>query len=225
MIETELLRSLLQAKAGQRLIRLIDALNQQVAGAHALVLLRYEEPNLLPQKAYGLDAQVLTMSFKLFEHPRLAAVMAADGVVVFGPDYPFPDPFDELWSKSASAASGDCGLGVALYIREQCWGMLMVDALATPFAEDLPARLGDWAVLCETAIQMDQPVPDKTADEQTIAVLDGSLKTTVDDFQRRLLTQQLADHRNNWTTTARTLGIDASNLHKLAKRLGMKAER
>ena len=42
------------------------------------------------------------------------------------------------------------------------------------------------------------------------------------NFERQLLESRLAQNNGNWAQTARSLGIDASNLHKLATRLGMK---
>jgi anaerobic nitric oxide reductase transcription regulator len=50
-----------------------------------------------------------------------------------------------------------------------------------------------------------------------------SLRATVDAAQREAITRALAHHGGNWAQTARALGLDASNLHKLARRLGMKS--
>ncbi|AOS80756.1 hypothetical protein Q5W_18205 [Hydrogenophaga sp. PBC] len=41
--------------------------------------------------------------------------------------------------------------------------------------------------------------------------------------QRQAIQQALVLHRDNWAAAARALGLDASNLHKLARRLGLKA--
>lgn len=49
------------------------------------------------------------------------------------------------------------------------------------------------------------------------------LRTVVDDVQRQAILQALQISGNNWAQAARALAIDASNLHKLAKRLGIKA--
>jgi anaerobic nitric oxide reductase transcription regulator len=48
------------------------------------------------------------------------------------------------------------------------------------------------------------------------------LRSSVEDFQRDLI-RAAAEHNNgNWAAAARELGINRSNLHKLAKRLGIK---
>ncbi len=49
-----------------------------------------------------------------------------------------------------------------------------------------------------------------------------TLRDAVADCQRRHIQAALAIHQDNWAQTARTLGLDASNLHKLARRLGLK---
>ncbi|MCY1560340.1 Nitric oxide reductase transcription regulator NorR1 [compost metagenome] len=50
-----------------------------------------------------------------------------------------------------------------------------------------------------------------------------SLRQALDDFQRQTIEASLARHHGQWARAARELEIDPSNLHKLAKRLGMKA--
>ena len=45
----------------------------------------------------------------------------------------------------------------------------------------------------------------------------------LDTCQRQAIEAALARHHGQWARAARELEIDASNLHKLAKRLGMKA--
>lgn len=48
------------------------------------------------------------------------------------------------------------------------------------------------------------------------------LRAQVAQFERGLVRQALQVTRGNWAEAARRLGVDASNLHKLAKRLGVK---
>ncbi|MCY1284328.1 Nitric oxide reductase transcription regulator NorR2 [compost metagenome] len=49
-----------------------------------------------------------------------------------------------------------------------------------------------------------------------------SLREAVDQTQRACIEQALQAHGGNWAQAARQLGVDASNLHKLARRLGCK---
>ena len=48
------------------------------------------------------------------------------------------------------------------------------------------------------------------------------LRAAVDDLQRDLIRTALNNSGNNWAAAARALGVNRSNLHKLAKRLGVK---
>ena len=48
------------------------------------------------------------------------------------------------------------------------------------------------------------------------------LRDATDACQRQCITQALARHQGNWAQAARALDVDASNLHKLARRLGVK---
>ncbi|WP_129141335.1 nitric oxide reductase transcriptional regulator NorR [Modicisalibacter coralii] len=48
------------------------------------------------------------------------------------------------------------------------------------------------------------------------------LRQATEDFQRRYIDEALDAHDGNWAATARTLGLDSGNLHRLARRLGLK---
>lgn len=48
------------------------------------------------------------------------------------------------------------------------------------------------------------------------------LRAATDAFQLALIEQTLAAHQGNWAATARALELDGGNLHRLAKRLGLK---
>lgn len=49
-------------------------------------------------------------------------------------------------------------------------------------------------------------------------------KSAVDEFQRQLIQQQLAAQQGNMAATARMLGLDRGNFHRLLKRLADKAQ-
>ncbi|OSZ75470.1 nitric oxide reductase transcriptional regulator NorR [Hydrogenophaga sp. IBVHS1] len=50
-----------------------------------------------------------------------------------------------------------------------------------------------------------------------------SMHEVVEACQRQAIQQALASHEDNWAAAARQLELDPSNLHKLARRLGLKA--
>ncbi|MGE6267966.1 transcriptional regulator, partial [Aeromonas media] len=49
------------------------------------------------------------------------------------------------------------------------------------------------------------------------------LRAATDAFQLQLIEQTLAAQDGNWAATARALALDGGNLHRLARRLGLKA--
>jgi len=51
---------------------------------------------------------------------------------------------------------------------------------------------------------------------------ESNLRESTEAFQRELIRQTLEQCQGRWADAARRLGLDASNLHKLAKRLGIK---
>ncbi|MDD5036247.1 MAG: nitric oxide reductase transcriptional regulator NorR [Methylococcaceae bacterium] len=69
--------------------------------------------------------------------------------------------------------------------------------------------------------------PEIVRGTETRAELSGrtgelSLSRAVDDFQRQLIRATLNESQANWSEAARRLGLDRGNLHRLAKRLGIK---
>ncbi|WP_461517051.1 nitric oxide reductase transcriptional regulator NorR [Porticoccus sp.] len=64
------------------------------------------------------------------------------------------------------------------------------------------------------------PLPDKIAAVESQEVL--PLREAVERSQRGAIQQALAACQGNWAAAARLLNVDASNLHKLAQRLGVK---
>lgn len=54
------------------------------------------------------------------------------------------------------------------------------------------------------------------------AEADQDLRTATDAFQTELIRTALTRSDGSWAAAARRLGIDAGNLHRLAKRLGLK---
>ncbi|MFP5441721.1 MAG: nitric oxide reductase transcriptional regulator NorR [Gammaproteobacteria bacterium] len=51
---------------------------------------------------------------------------------------------------------------------------------------------------------------------------EATLRELTEEAQRNVIRARLAASHGNWALVARQLGVDASNLHKLAKRLGIK---
>ena len=67
-----------------------------------------------------------------------------------------------------------------------------------------------------------------SADAQALpppALPEGGLRPAVQAYERQLIEHSLARHQGNWAAAARALQLDRANLHRLAKRLGITAQR
>ncbi|MNT64106.1 Anaerobic nitric oxide reductase transcription regulator NorR [compost metagenome] len=64
---------------------------------------------------------------------------------------------------------------------------------------------------------------DDAADTPEPGATTQSLREAVDACQRQSIRRALAANQGNWAVAARALDVDPSNLHKLARRLGLKA--
>ena len=62
------------------------------------------------------------------------------------------------------------------------------------------------------------PTPEAAA----VPVVKQNLREATEAFQRETIRQALAQNHHNWAACARMLETDVANLHRLAKRLGMK---
>ena len=58
--------------------------------------------------------------------------------------------------------------------------------------------------------------------EMLPSAIAGDLKLATEQFQANYINQVLTQHEYNWAATARALNIDSGNLHRLAKRIGLK---
>ncbi|EPG7579290.1 nitric oxide reductase transcriptional regulator NorR [Providencia rettgeri] len=61
-----------------------------------------------------------------------------------------------------------------------------------------------------------------TETPQEVISLTQNLREATDNFQRTLIKQVLEKKHHNWSACARELSLDIANLHRLAKRLGLK---
>ncbi|MBX3664498.1 MAG: nitric oxide reductase transcriptional regulator NorR [Burkholderiales bacterium] len=86
----------------------------------------------------------------------------------------------------------------------------------------------DIVTLSPGLMDLDSPAPPssgtagKTAAEAAAAPAGMPLRDAVAACQRQAIRQALAAQDNNWARAAQQLDLDPSNLHKLARRLGLK---
>lgn len=125
----------------ERYRRLLAAL-RTVLPADAAALLRFEEGStwLRPLAIDGLSPDTLGRRFRVAEHPRFAALLAAGQAMRFPIDTPLPDPYDGLVAHHTGAPLPvhDC-MGCVLTVNERPWGLLTLDALQPgSFAGEAP---------------------------------------------------------------------------------------
>ena len=69
--------------------------------------------------------------------------------------------------------------------------------------------------------QLNDPQVSSVTDSSTARATPINFKNAVDEFQRQLIRQQLAAQHGNIAATARLLGLDRGNFHRLLKRLAI----
>lgn len=113
----------------ERYRRLLEAL-RVLLPCDAAALLRLEDGWLFPLAVDGLSADTLGRRFRVEEHPRFAALLAADGPLRFPADSPLPDPYDGLVEGvTGHLPVHDC-MGCVIRVDEKPWGLLTLDDLA-----------------------------------------------------------------------------------------------
>ena len=123
-----------QLPESERYRRLLAALRTVLPG-DAAALLRCERSEdgddwLRPLAIDGLSPDTLGRRFRVAEHPRFAALLAAGQALRFPTDTPLPDPYDGLVAHHTGAPLPvhDC-MGCVLQVDGQAWGLLTLDAL------------------------------------------------------------------------------------------------
>jgi anaerobic nitric oxide reductase transcription regulator len=84
------------------------------------------------------------------------------------------------------------------------------------------ARTGDEIVLEARHFSFNANVVPQVAEQIAAAPVIYNLREATDAFQCELIARVLAENGHNWAASARALQMDVGNLHRLAKRLGLK---
>lgn len=87
---------------------------------------------------------------------------------------------------------------------------------------------GSYLLLKPSHFQLSEDNIEQSCTQKTIShpknneEIDSGLREATDKFQRIIIEQAYKENSNNWASTARQLKLDTGNLHRLAKRLGLK---
>ncbi len=138
--------------------RRLAACLRRLVPCDAAAILRLEDGHLVPVVADGLRAEVLGLRFDPAEHPRLQALLDAEGTVRFTGSR-LPDPFDGLLSAGGDLSEVHACMGARLSVEGKVVGVLTVDAL-DPLAFDgvVDETVAAFAGLAGAAIRTAQLV-------------------------------------------------------------------
>lgn len=138
----------------QRLHRLVSYVKTQF-NCSAVGLLRLHNDTLFMVAAEGLTHDTLGRQFQLSEHPRLSTIIKSTQIVHFDSHSTLPDPYDGLVNTlpNAPLLVHDC-MGVRLYVNDQLWGVLTLDAMENSFTAAMETELTQSLPYFEACIRM-----------------------------------------------------------------------
>ncbi len=137
-----------------RFQRLLESM-YQLFPCDAVAILQLRESTLVPLAARGLSEDTLGRTFIVDEHPRLARILLSRELVRFEAESELPDPYDGLIdAPNTTLHVHDC-MGVALYIDDQPWGVMTMDALTPGVFDKIdPLELRAFTRLAEASISV-----------------------------------------------------------------------
>jgi len=113
---------------GERYRRLLEAM-RALLPCDAAALLRLDGESLVPLAVDGLSTDTLGRRFKVSDHPRFEILLAGKGPTRFAADSELPDPYDGLVDGLDDHLEVHDCLGCPLFVDEQLWGLITLDAL------------------------------------------------------------------------------------------------
>jgi anaerobic nitric oxide reductase transcription regulator len=154
----EIISDLAQALTPEaRYQRLLAAL-RQIFPCDAAALLQLRDSVLLPMAVSGLSEDTLGRRFVVAEHPRLSRILLSRDPVRFI-DADLPDPYDGLIEGAPQHLPVHDCMGAALYIDDQPWGVLTLDALQPGTFDRIdPVALRTFLRLAEASVKSAQTI-------------------------------------------------------------------
>ncbi len=148
---------------------------------------------------------------------KAAARVTPGQPVVLGPRHFGMEFFDGAGTGAAGRLGAEAGAG----------GRLEAETGAGGTRADMGSGVGGWGVAAEGASDGRTGVQGLSRGGGGGAGRDAplphlSLRAAVESFKRELIFQALEENNGNWAAAARSLGLHRSNLHHLARRLGLK---
>ncbi len=137
--------------ATERYERLLTAIGKSIP-CDAIALLQLKGDYLHPVAFFGLNPETAGRRFALSEHPRLAHILGSRSIVRFESDADIPDPYDGLIDTvNGELHVHDC-MGVSIYIKNQPWGVITLDAMRPGQFDDVPPQERQSAITLTRAV-------------------------------------------------------------------------
>lgn len=120
----------------------------------ACALLQLEGDRLIPRAVKGFGQDLIGRFFEVAEHPRLANILHNRQHVRFDLHCDLPDPYDGLIPTADGLLDVHDCMGASLYIDDQPWGVITLDALIPgTFDQVDPTLLQALVRITEAAIK------------------------------------------------------------------------
>lgn len=126
----------------------------ELVPSDACALLKLEGEQLIPCAVKGFGQDLIGRQFRVSEHPRLAKILHNRQYVRFDLNSELPDPYDGLIPTDDGLLHVHDCMGASLYIDDQPWGVITLDALIPgTFDQVEPTLLHTLVRITEAAIK------------------------------------------------------------------------
>lgn len=211
--------------------RLLEAIRQSIP-CDAVGLLRLQGDHLRPVAFNGLREEARGRRFLLSQHPRLEAILGSRELVRFPVDCELPDPYDGLIHvPDGGLHVHDC-MGVSIYVDEQPWGVITLDAVSAGQFDGIEPRQQELAISLTRAVvtaveRIEQLQQQLKHGHQVTAELNRELAATEVIGRSTAMQRLLADIETVAPTSLAVLIEGETGVGKevVARRLHVKSDR
>ena len=158
MIDSPLLTHLLTEQDPTRRLQYLLASLRHHFACDAVALLQSDGEALTPLAIDGLVQEALGRRFVVAQHPRLAALLAAEAGACFAAECDWPDPYDGLVAAhSGQPLPVHACMGMPIRVDQALWGVLTLDSLQhSAFEADALVRLRRWHDLVALTLRVNR---------------------------------------------------------------------
>jgi len=211
--------------------RLLEAIRYTIP-CDAIGLLRLSGEKLCPVAFLGLREETRGRHFKVDHHPRLKAILNSQQLVRFEADCELPDPYDGLLHLPAEGLHVHDCMGMSIYINDQPWGVITLDAARPRQFDEVEPRRQEMALSLTRAVitaveRIEQLTQQLHRGHEVTAELNREMATT-DIIGTSPCMQRLLDDVDAVAPTPLSVLIEGETgvgKELIAKRLHLKSDR